>query len=209
MPEDTSSESRQRILDAATRLMTEHGYSATSISMITKMSGLPASSTYWHFGSKEQLLGAVIESAADTWLRGLTRWKDLHGTPRERLSEMMRIGATDWSAGRPAFLRLIFLIALEKGGANREVLETLRRVRTAVKRTFRRAFVDEYGEPSDQLTKEFADRLASFCLAVADGVFIGGEIDRKQDQEELYQFLAVAFFAIADDYWARRKRLAS
>jgi AcrR family transcriptional regulator len=205
--EDTANESRQRILEAATRLMTEHGYAATSISMITKMSGLPASSTYWHFGSKEQLLGAVIESAAGTWLHGLKRWKDISGSPRERLSEMMRIGATDWSAGRPAFLRLIFLIALETGSANQEVLETLRRVRKQVKRTFRRAFIDEYGEPDGPETEEFVERLASFCLAIADGVFIGGEIDRKQDPDALYQYLAVAFFAIADDYWARHKRV--
>lgn len=209
MADESANESRQRILEAATRLMTEHGYAATSISMITKMSGLPASSTYWHFGSKEQLLGAVIESAATTWLRGLKRWKDIDGSPRERLSEMMRIGATDWSGGRPAFLRLIFLIALETGGDNQEVLETLRRVRKHVKRTFIRAFVEEYGEQDDPLTEVFADRLASFCVAVADGVFIGGEIDRKQDQDELYQLLATAFFAVADDYWARRKRLAS
>ena len=205
-PDEAASESRQRILEAATQLMTEHGYAATSISMITKMSGLPASSTYWHFGSKEQLLGAVIESAATTWLHGLKRWKDLDGSPRERLSEMMRIGATDWSGGRPAFLRLIFLIALETGAANQEVMDTVRRVRMQVKRTFHRAFVEEYGEPQDQLTEQFAERLAAFCLAVADGVFIGGEIDAKQDQRDLYQMLATAFFAIADDYSTRRKR---
>jgi AcrR family transcriptional regulator len=209
LPEESANESRERILEAATRLMTKHGYAATSISMITKMSGLPASSTYWHFGSKEQLLGAVIESAAGNWLRGLKRWKDLDGSPRERLGEMMRIGATDWSGGRPAFLRLIFMIALETGGANQEVLETVRRVRKQVKRTFRRAFIDEYGEVDDPLTEEFADRLASFCVAIADGVFIGGEIDKKQDQSELYQLLATAFFAIADDYRTRHKSLAS
>jgi len=180
--------------------MAEHGYAATSISMITKMSGLPASSTYWHFGSKEQLLSAVIESAASNWLHGLKRWKDMEGSPRERLSQMLRIGATDWSSGRPAFLRLIFMIALETGGANQEVLETIRRVRMQVKRTFHRAFIDEYGDPEDPETIAFADRLSAFCLAIADGVFIAGEIDRKQDQDELYQMLGTAFFAIADDF---------
>lgn len=209
MGEEPAQESRQRILEAATRLMAEHGYAATSISMITKLSGLPASSTYWHFGSKEQLLSAVIESAATTWLRGLKRWKDVHGSPRARLSEMMRIGATDWSGGRPAFLRLIFMIALETRDGNGEVIETLRRVRKHVKRTFHRAFVDEYGEPDDAETATFADRLATFCVAIADGVFLAGEIDGSDDQAELYQMLVTAFFAIADDYRARRGRLAS
>jgi AcrR family transcriptional regulator len=209
MGEEPAQESRLRILDAATRLMAEHGYAATSISMITKLSGLPASSTYWHFGSKEQLLGAVIESATTTWLHGLKRWKDLQGTPRERLAEMMRIGATDWSGGRPAFLRLIFMIALETKDGNAEVLETLRRVRRQVKRTFQRAFIDEYGELGDAETAQFADRLASFGMAIADGVFIAGEIDGNDNQAQLYQMLVTAFFAIADNHRERHGRLAS
>jgi AcrR family transcriptional regulator len=209
MLEEPAQESRQRILESATRLMAKHGYAATSISMITKLSGLPASSTYWHFGSKEQLLGAVIESAASNWLRGLKRWKDVQGTPRERLSEMMKIGATDWSGGRPAFLRLIFMIALETNDGNGDVVETLRRVRLQVRRTFHRAFVDEYGEPDDAETAKFAEQLSAFSLALADGVFIAGEIDASSDQSDLYQMLVTAFFAIADDYRARRGRLAS
>jgi len=209
MLEEPAQESRQRILESATRLMAKHGYAATSISMITKLSGLPASSTYWHFGSKEQLLGAVIESAASNWLRGLKRWKDVQGTPRERLSEMMKIGATDWSGGRPAFLRLIFMIALETNDGNGDVVETLRRVRLQVRRTFHRAFVDEYGEPDDAETAKFAEQLSAFSLAVADGVFIAGEIDASSDQSDLYQMLVTAFFAIADDYRARRGRRAS
>ena len=200
---DAALESRQRILDAATRLMAEHGYAATSISMITKLSGLPASSTYWHFGSKEQLLGAVIETACTSWLRGLKRWNDMAGTPRDRLREMMRIGATDWSGGRPAFLRLMFMIALETREADSEVMETVRRVRVQVKKTFQRAFIDEYGEPGDAETARYAAGLAAFSLAVCDGVFLAGEIDGSDAQAELYEMLATAYFAIADDHLAR------
>jgi AcrR family transcriptional regulator len=201
-------DSRQRILDAATRLMSERGYAGTSISMITKLSGLPASSTYWHFGSKEQLLSAVIESAATSWLRSLKRWSDMEGTPRERLAEMMRVGATDWSGGRPAFLRLIFMIALESNRGHADVLETVRRVRTQVKRTFLRAFREEYGAPDDEATERFGARLAALCLAIADGVFLAGELDEGVASAELYQMLATAFFAIADDYRAQRSAAA-
>src|SRR6266496_2327682 len=55
--------SQDRILDAAERLVAERGYTAASISLISKASGLPASSIYWHFGSKEGLLAAVVERA--------------------------------------------------------------------------------------------------------------------------------------------------
>src|SRR5262245_65267756 len=67
-------DSRERILDAAERLVAERGYTAASISLISKASGLPASSIYWYFGSKEGLLAAVVERAARRWLPAQSRW---------------------------------------------------------------------------------------------------------------------------------------
>jgi AcrR family transcriptional regulator len=81
-------DSRRRILDAASELMAEAGYSGTSISMICRRSGLPPSSTYWHFGSKEGLLSAVVEDGARRWLEGLPRWGTIEGSPEERLRAM-------------------------------------------------------------------------------------------------------------------------
>lgn len=48
----------------ASRLMATRGYDGTSISALAKSSGLPASSIYWHFGSKEGVLKAVMERGA-------------------------------------------------------------------------------------------------------------------------------------------------
>lgn len=197
-------ESRRRILDAATQLMAEYGYAATSISMITRASGLPASSTYWHFGSKERLLSAVIETASGEWLRGLKRWSDLAGTPRERLAEMMRIGAAGWVAGQPAFLRLMFMIALEARPGEPAAVETVRRVRAQVRRTFLRAYTDEYGEPANAAARAFADRLALFAMTVADGVFMGTQTGGADFPEDLYQMVATAFFAVADHHHQHR-----
>ena len=56
--------SRELILDATERLMGTRGYAATSISDICKACGLPASSIYWHFGSKDGVLAAVMERGA-------------------------------------------------------------------------------------------------------------------------------------------------
>ncbi|MET0197604.1 MAG: helix-turn-helix domain-containing protein, partial [Rhodococcus fascians] len=40
--------SRERILDAATEIAAERGYEGTSIGLVSKKCGLPASSIYWH-----------------------------------------------------------------------------------------------------------------------------------------------------------------
>ena len=54
-------ESRQKILDAATEIAASRGYDGTSIALVSKLSGLPASSIYWHFADKDELIAAVIE----------------------------------------------------------------------------------------------------------------------------------------------------
>src|SRR6201998_2811119 len=60
--------SRERILDAATEIAAERGYEGTSIGAVSAKCGMPASSIYWHFKDKDDLIAAVIERSFDTWL---------------------------------------------------------------------------------------------------------------------------------------------
>src|SRR5215469_9619967 len=60
--------SRAKILDAATEIATERGYDGTSIRAVSARCGLPASSIYWHFKDKDDLLCAVIERSFATVL---------------------------------------------------------------------------------------------------------------------------------------------
>lgn len=55
-----STESRQRILDAALALMSEHGVAGTSMRMLAGAADLNVATLYHHFGSKEELLHAVL-----------------------------------------------------------------------------------------------------------------------------------------------------
>jgi AcrR family transcriptional regulator len=58
-----SSTTRERIVDEAMRLFSEHGYTATSIAKIEAAAGLTpgAGGIYHHFASKEAVLAAGIE----------------------------------------------------------------------------------------------------------------------------------------------------
>lgn len=58
-----STTTRERIVDEAMRLFSEHGYSATSIAKIEAAAGLTpgAGGVYHHFASKEAVLAAGIE----------------------------------------------------------------------------------------------------------------------------------------------------
>jgi AcrR family transcriptional regulator len=45
--------------------MAEKGYAATPVSASCPAAGVPVSSRYWHFGSKDGLLATVMERGAD------------------------------------------------------------------------------------------------------------------------------------------------
>ena len=62
--EELGIQSRRKIVDAAAALMAERGFAGTSISAVSRRSGLPSGSIYWHFDSKEDLLAAVVEGGA-------------------------------------------------------------------------------------------------------------------------------------------------
>lgn len=73
--------SRELILDATERLMATRGYAATSISDIRKACGLPVSSIYWHFGSKEGVLAAVMERGAVRFFASIPNHGDTPASP--------------------------------------------------------------------------------------------------------------------------------
>lgn len=112
---------RDRIIDEAMRLFSEHGYAATSIAKIEAAAGLTpgAGGLYHHFESKEALLAAGIErqlSRLDS-LREIRRVLGSVGDTRAELtliaryvlaeldgeSELLRILAAE-ARSRPALL---------------------------------------------------------------------------------------------------------
>jgi AcrR family transcriptional regulator len=53
-------DTKQKILDAAERLIAEQGYSATSLRQIIADAGVNLAAVHYHFGSKEQLLNELV-----------------------------------------------------------------------------------------------------------------------------------------------------
>ncbi len=58
---DADSATRERILLEAARLFRHHGYAATTLREIADASGIKAGSIYYHFESKDQILGEVLD----------------------------------------------------------------------------------------------------------------------------------------------------
>jgi len=57
-------DTKQRILDSAQNLIAEQGYAATSVRDIIAAAGVNLAAIHYHFGSKEDLLAAVVARKA-------------------------------------------------------------------------------------------------------------------------------------------------
>lgn len=60
-PPETDTATRERILLEAARLFRHHGYTATTLREVADASGIKAGSIYYHFESKDQILGEVLD----------------------------------------------------------------------------------------------------------------------------------------------------
>ena len=161
--------SRERILDAATEIAAERGYEGASIALVSAKCGLPASSIYWHFKNKDDLIAAVIERSFGDWLKA---WQvPVEGSPQDRLVGLaMQIAKALLDS--PDFIRLGLMLALE---------------RRPVEPRARAMFIQTRAQTCDQLTETMRGfepglteaqihLLVTYAMAGADGLFIAKEI---------------------------------
>jgi AcrR family transcriptional regulator len=183
--------SRARILEAATEIASERGYEGTSIALVSAKCGLPASSIYWHFKDKDDLIAAVIERSFADWL---TAWQlPAEGAARDRLATMaMQIAKALLDS--PDFIRLGLMLALER-----------RPVEPRARAMFLQARAQAYyeltiavRELTPGLTDAQIDQLVTYAIAGADGLFIAKEIGGDSvDLVALFELHAGALYDAA------------
>ena len=164
-------ESRQRILDAAVRIAGVRGYEGTSIAAVSAESGLPASSIYWHFKDKDDLIAAVIERSFEAWLSAVELPGEDAGTPLERVL-IMAGNVAKSLIDAPDFLRLGLMLALERRPSEPRGRTVFLGVReTAHTRIAQYIRILEPG-----LDEQDIGMLATYAVACVDGLFIEHEI---------------------------------
>jgi TetR/AcrR family transcriptional regulator len=83
--EQLDERTRGRLLRAAVCVFDRKGYAAASVREIVEMAGVAKPALYYHFGSKERLLGAVLDAAAQEFSRAIDVAIERTGTARDRL----------------------------------------------------------------------------------------------------------------------------
>lgn len=101
---DTTTPTRERLLDAGIRLFSEHGFRETSVGDIESAVGLQPrrGALYRHFASKEALLEAAVASHLDRIDRGLADIDATAGTdPLDALMSLGRWFLAELDAAEP------------------------------------------------------------------------------------------------------------
>jgi AcrR family transcriptional regulator len=183
--------SRERILDAATEIAAERGYEGASIALVSAKCGLPASSIYWHFKNKDDLIAAVIERSFAGWLKA---WQvPDEGAPRDRLVGLaMQIAKALLDS--PDFIRLGLMLALER----RPVEPRARAMFIQSRAQTYYELANTVRELAPGLTGAQVDQLVTYAIAGADGLFIAKEIGGDAvDLVALFELHAQALFDTA------------
>jgi AcrR family transcriptional regulator len=84
-PAELDPQTRARLLRAAVCVFDRKGYSAASVREIVEIAGVTKPALYYHFGSKEGVLTAILQEAAREFRSAMHRGVDRPGTARERL----------------------------------------------------------------------------------------------------------------------------
>jgi len=84
-PAELDPQTRARLLRAAVGVFDRKGYAAASVREIVEIAGVTKPALYYHFGSKEGVLTAVLQEAAREFAAAMARGLRRPGTARERL----------------------------------------------------------------------------------------------------------------------------
>jgi AcrR family transcriptional regulator len=195
-PEETEA-SRLRILRAAAEIAAEWGYEGTTISKVTKRSGLPASSVYWFFEDKEHLLAEVVRHSFTEWIARQPAWGyDEHD--RRPVGEALRAilsRSVRSLSDAPDFMRIGQMLLLESRRVEPEGRRIFMQVRDDVEQAIRTWFTAHL-EPAVRVRRpELAADLARIVIAATDGLFLAHQIGDPSDPDDFVALLV----AIVDD----------
>lgn len=83
--------SRDRIIEAANRLIYIKGYNQTSFADVANEVGITKGNLHYHFKSKEELLEAIITSRMQLISQNLAEWDEQYPDAKDRLKRFVQM----------------------------------------------------------------------------------------------------------------------
>ncbi|WAP51326.1 TetR/AcrR family transcriptional regulator [Arthrobacter sp. ATA002] len=186
-------QTRERILEETMRLAARHGYEGTRISMVRKATGLSASSIYWHFSDKEQLIAAALEYAIGAHLRVIPTWPEF-ASGDDRSADLYK-QIFQWP--REDFWRFGLQMAVVRPSEDAPTRDRFLEIRRESIDWLARWW--EPGLPGHMEQRAVgALMLGNLTFAVRDSYFLRRHAGRRFDEDRIVWLLALSLEAMAD-----------
>lgn len=191
-------ETLRSILQETVKLVGKNGFDGTTINQITKATGKPASSIYWLFSTKDELVAAALESTYQADLAGLRLWPEFDPTQsiEDQLTPILSPSFIARATEDP--VRLGLMVALEgssEGSAARAPFATRRqKMRSGISNWWQRA-VQHQGNVLDP--EVFGENMTALTIALLDGHYMS-DIEAPPSvlaQHQRGEYVAVALGA--------------
>lgn len=167
---EVGEQSRKKILDAAERLLGQRGFAGMSTNQLSRDSGLPVASIYWHFGSKIGVLAAVLERSADAVFDDILNFDADALDPFDALNLLVE-RALAGMAKNPDFFRLIAFVSMESIDDADRILATIQGIHDRIVSVWHETLVRVF-QP-----KTAAERAATWDLAeLARAMYLGSVV---------------------------------
>ncbi len=197
-PRRQTAKTREDILDAALATFGNRGYNNGSLVEIADQVGMTHAGVLHHFGSKDQLLLAVLAHRDLASSRELEDAKLPHGAELfAHLRQTARI-----NAGQPGLVQAYAVLSGESVTDEHPAKEWFRRRYEGLRASISEALREEWGEGGD-LDPDSVDAAAAAVLAVMDGLQIQWLL--APDEVDLAEASAFAINAIVAAVVARKR----
>lgn len=138
----------REVLDAALQLFADKGFAATSVSEIVLKAGLTKPALYYHFGSKEGLLKAILDASVTEFESRVHQKIDFSLDARDSLVKFLE-ACFEMAAERPQLAALMYQVSFgpKSSSAGLDVSDLVQRnqllVMSVIDRTVREGLVAE------------------------------------------------------------------
>jgi AcrR family transcriptional regulator len=171
--------------------MAKEGFEAATLARVVEESGIPMSSVYHYYGSKDGILLAVMERGAERFFADLPIPARRLGSSVEHLRRLVST-VLETLERHPNFLRLLIVFAVQPPSGNGEVDGVVARVREMALGRLRKQIALAF---DDDPRSAATDRLSRLALAAFDGAFVASQADRGVRLPEILQPLPAALVA--------------
>lgn len=177
--------SRDRILESALELFSQRGYAATGVYDIARAAGIEKTALYWHFGSKEGLLAAVLDLMDAEFVERVAKRVAQSGGDSDDRLDLFVTGLKRLVSERGHLVRLMLSVSIERSQVSAETRAAMERIFERTRLAVAHGFEQALGVKLPDI-----DLIARLTLAYLNEAAVRAQVDPEGvDHERFFAHL--------------------